>query len=154
MEEVINALSSNFLPAIIIVAILMPIWYVALYLFHRIFFDNSSELLKGAFCFFLSCMWLLTWTLCWALMPGLDYNRGTHPGAFISLFINSPMSMFYFLSGFMAVFVLIWIISWVYLIVRTKIRDFVTILIITYSVILSLFFITVILYLIFKISIF
>lgn len=119
MFEALNSLtgdiSKNFVPAIILIVILMPFWYMAIYLFQKDFYSRSPHFLVWIFSFCFSFVWFCFFGVITILLP--EGNIGRHmplpDGPGVPL-IQDSIAEFYFHSGFMSIFAIFFIISYGY----------------------------------------
>jgi hypothetical protein len=119
--ELLKSVSPEWRPAILIIAMLMPIWYIAIYLYHRDFYVKSKEVLKWAFCFCLSLIWFAPCAIFSLFKTSVDYNKqhGLSKDAGIPL-LNSIVDDYYFLAGWISIFVLVFIIASAYFYTNRK----------------------------------
>jgi hypothetical protein len=126
MESLLNKVSSNFLPGILLIALLMPFWYIAIYLFHREFYKSSSQVLCWCFCFYLATCWVI---LCGVFVFALiDFSvakdiKPGEPNPILPIF-HSSIDVFYFFVGLLAILFSILFNALNYIVTRKKPKDF------------------------------
>jgi len=113
-----KGISENWLPPLVIIILIMPFWYLSFYLFHRKFYDNSSNLLKWVFSFCLSFVWFAISSI-HALLD--MYKDSLHPQPEelgVVPLITNKIADFYFSAASTDFIILILVISLWYLMKR------------------------------------
>ena len=114
-EAFAKGISANWMPGLVIVIILMPFWYISIYLFHKDFYHNSTNILKWCFCFCLSFIWFGIYSI-WSAL-GL-YKDSIHPEPVKSgvvPLLSPGLDQWYFGAGWMSIFVLAFTLPCIYL---------------------------------------
>ena len=148
-QTVLKSISEALIPCVFIVLLIMPFWYIALYLLHRDFFEKSSQFLKLCFCFVLSFCWFVTFAFFTMCLPAKELAPPPPGDDSILPLIGTATHNFYFLSALFSIFFLCLLIAIHYHRIKAnKGKDFYFILRSSYfGLILGLLAVTVIMHL-------
>jgi hypothetical protein len=120
-DSLSTSISPAWMPALIFIAILMPFWYIIIYLFHRDFYDKSTQVLKWAFCFCLSLVWFSTFAILALYKTIAVHQKEIAPNNEGGIpLLKSIVDEYYFNAGWMSIFVLVFMLVLAYFFTNKK----------------------------------